>query len=265
MSVIVPVFNEEAEIPKIVPVIRQALEERGGEWEIIVVDNASTDATIERLSIHLEDPRIRLLRNEVNRGKGFSVRRGMLEAKGDLRLMCDADCAPSLTSLPAMEAATAEAEVVAGVRNAPDSQVVRHQPLYRRAVSLGFILLCRAVMSEPLRDVFCGFKLFTAAAAEEVFTRSRIEGWAFDAEALALARALGFRVRPCGIAWVNRPASRLSIPRVAVPVLRELIATRAHVRAEVPGARVARPARPMTASTPDQIATSAPDETGPRA
>jgi dolichyl-phosphate beta-glucosyltransferase len=265
MSVIVPAFNEEAEIPTIVPAIRQALEARGANWEIIVVDNASTDATVERMRVHLGDPRVRLLRNEVNRGKGYSVRRGMLEAQCDLRLMCDADCAPSLSSLPAMEAATKDAEVIAGVRNAPDSRVVRHQPLYRRTVSLGFILLCRAVMSEPLRDIFCGFKLFTAAAAEEVFTRSRIEGWAFDAEALALARALGFRVRPCGIAWVNRPASRLSIPRVVVPVLRELIATRARVRAEAPGARVGRAARQMTASAPEQMATRAADETGPRA
>ncbi|HEY6781596.1 MAG TPA: hypothetical protein VI296_00015, partial [Candidatus Dormibacteraeota bacterium] len=110
---------------------------------------------------------------------------------------------------------------------------VRHQPLYRRTVSLGFIILCRAVMSEPLRDVFCGFKLFTAEAALEVFTRSRIEGWAFDLEALALARALGFGVRPCGIAWVNRPDSRLSIPRVLVPALRELIACRRHIRGAV--------------------------------
>jgi dolichyl-phosphate beta-glucosyltransferase len=249
MSVIVPVFNEEAEIPTIVPAISQALEARGGDWELIVVDNASTDATVTRMQRFLEDSRIRLLSNEVNRGKGYSVRRGMLEARGDLRLMCDADCSASLASLPAMEAATADADVVAGVRNAPDSQVVRHQPLYRRTVSLGFILLCRAVMSEPLRDVFCGFKLFTAPAAHDVFTRSRIEGWVFDAEAMALARALGYRVRACGIAWVNRPASRLSIPRVVLPALRELVATRAYVRGQVRHAQGTGPATPSEPTT----------------
>src|SRR5258708_6402473 len=150
MSVIVPVFNEEAEIPTILPAIRDALEDRGGEWEIIVVDNASTDTTAECMQPFLEDPRVRLLCNEVNRGRGYWVRGGMLEAHGDLRRMCEADCAASLAPRPAMGAATADAEVVAGVRNAPDSRVVRHQPLYRRTVSLGFILLCRAVMSEPL-------------------------------------------------------------------------------------------------------------------
>ena len=163
-------------------------------------------------------------------GKGFSVRRGMLEANGDLRLMCDADCAPSLVSLPTMEAKLADCDVVAGARNAPSSEVGRQQPLRRRAASIGFILLCRAVMSEPLKDVFCGFKLFTAAAAQDVFSRAQIDGWAFDAEALAIARRLGYRIRPCGIAWVNRPGSRLSIPRVVVPVLGELVAARRHLK-----------------------------------
>jgi dolichyl-phosphate beta-glucosyltransferase len=265
LSVIIPVFNEEREIRTIVPAVRKVLESRGGDWEILVVDNASTDATASRMEPFRQDSRVRLLRNEVNRGKGYSVRRGMLDAVGELRLMCDADCASSLVSLPRMEALLSDADVVAGSRNAEGAQVARYQPLRRRAASIAFIFLCRLVMSEPLGDVFCGFKLFTAQAAEDVFARARIDGWAFDAEALALARALGYRVRDCGIAWVNRPASRLSIPRVVVPVLRELIATRAHVRAEVPGAREGRAARQMTASAPEQMATTAADETGPRA
>jgi dolichyl-phosphate beta-glucosyltransferase len=231
MTVVVPVYNEQEEIPTIVPAVRDALEARGGEWEILVVDNASEDETGSRLGPFLNDPRIRLLRNERNRGKGYSVRRGMLEATGELRLMCDADCTASLVSLPALEALIGEYDVVAGARNAADSHVERYQPVQRRAASLGFIFLCRRVMGEPLRDVFCGFKLFSAEAANEVFQRSTIDGWAFDAEALALARALGYRVAPCGIVWTNRPGSRLSIPRIMLPVLRELVATRKHVRA----------------------------------
>jgi dolichyl-phosphate beta-glucosyltransferase len=230
MSVVIPVYNEEQEIATIVPAVRGVLEMRGANWEILVVDNASEDATAERLAPFIADSRIRLLRNESNRGKGYSVRRGMIEASGELRLLCDADCTPSLASLPAMETLIGRCDVVAGARNAADSQVGRYQPIQRRAASLGFIFLCRRVMGEPLRDVFCGFKLFTAAAAQNVFSRTRIEGWAFDAEALALARALGYRVEPCGIVWTHRPGSRLSMTRIVVPVLRELIATRAHVR-----------------------------------
>jgi dolichyl-phosphate beta-glucosyltransferase len=248
MSVIIPVFNEAEEIGKIVPAVREMLVRRGGDWEILIVDNASTDDTAGRVAPLLGDPRIRLLRNERNRGKGYSVRRGMLEARGDLRLMCDADCVPSLESVPAMEALIGQCDVVAGARNAPDSVVARHQPLRRRVASLGFITLCRLVMSEPLRDVFCGFKLLTAEAAQDVFSRARVDGWAFDAEALALARAMGYRVRPCGITWVNRIGSRLSIPRVVIPVLRELIVTRGYVRDEAARADVRPSLRAATAA-----------------
>jgi dolichyl-phosphate beta-glucosyltransferase len=230
MSVVIPVYNEEDEIDTIVPAVQAALESRGGAWEILVVDNASEDATAARMAPFLADGRIRLLRNERNRGKGYSVRRGMLEASGELRLLCDADCTPSLVSLPGMEAMIGSCDIVAGARNAADSHVGRYQPVQRRAASLAFIFLCRRVMGEPLRDVFCGFKLFTAGAAQDVFSCTRIEGWAFDAEALALARALGYRVAPCGIVWAHRPGSRLSMRRIVIPVLRELVATRAHVR-----------------------------------
>jgi glycosyltransferase involved in cell wall biosynthesis len=229
ISAIVPVYNEELQIATIIPALNDAFEARGADWEIVVVDNASTDGTQAELAGFL-GPRVRVLRNEVNRGKGFSVRRGMLEATGELRLLCDADCTPSLRSLPELEALGEAFDVVAGARNDPDSQIARQQPVYRRAASLGFIFLCRRVMAEPLRDVFCGFKLFSGAAADEVFRRSQVDGWAFDVEALALARALGYAVAPCPIAWVHRPGSRLSIPRVVVPALSELIAARSSVR-----------------------------------
>jgi dolichyl-phosphate beta-glucosyltransferase len=245
MSVVIPVFNEEEEITTVVPAVVRALEARGADWEILVVDNASEDLTAERMAPFTGDSRIRLLRNESNRGKGYSVRRGMLEATGELRLLCDADCTLSLASLPAMEALIGECEIVAGARNAADSQVARYQPIQRRAASLAFIFLCRRVMGEPLRDVFCGFKLFTAAAAQDVFSRTRIEGWAFDAEALALARAMGYRVQACGIVWVHRPGSRLSMTRIVIPVLRELVAARAHLRTQS-----ASPA-PTAAAVPD--------------
>ena len=251
LSVVIPAYNESEEITTIVPAVREAAIARGGEWEIIVVDNASTDDTVARLEPFLSDARIQVLRNPRNRGKGYSVRRGMLEATGELRLMCDADCQPSLRSLPAMEAAIADADVVAGSRNASDSEVARYQPLRRRAASLGFILLCRLIMGEPLRDVFCGFKLFRGAAAEDIFARAEVEGWVFDAEVLALARARGYRVRPCGIAWSHRPGSRLSMRQIVIPALRELIHTRAHIRrdhrtgaagSELPRADSVRPA-----------------------
>jgi len=233
MSVVIPAYNEEMTVAGTVSAVRAWLEERGVTYEVVVVDNASTDRTVEVLEPLLDDPRVRMLRNEVNRGKGYSVRRGMLDCSGDLRLMCDADCLPSLVSLDDMVALTEGADVVIGSRNIDGSRVDRTQPLRRRIASWNFLNLCRLAMNEPSRDIFCGFKLWRSAAAEAAFSRQSIDGWAFDIEVLALARRLGYTVRETGIVWNDREGSRLSMTRVLIPVIRELMAARRNVRRAV--------------------------------
>jgi glycosyltransferase involved in cell wall biosynthesis len=230
LSIIVPVLNEEDEVQSVVAAARALLEERGGEWEIIVVDNASTDRTCERVQPYLDGRHVRLLRNDVNRGKGFSVRRGMLAATGDLRLMCDADCVPSLRSLPQLLGAADDADVVVGSRIAAGAHVAHQQPLRRRFVGMGFLVLTRLIIGRLTRDVYCGFKLWQADAAQAVFERVVVDGWVFDAEALAMANSLGYRVSEVGIDWINRPNSRLSIRSVLIPAIRELSTARQNVR-----------------------------------
>ncbi len=230
LSIIIPVLNEEVGISTMLKATITFLEERGPDWEVLIVDNASTDKTCERTEPFLEDERVRLLRNEANRGKGYSIRRGMLEATGDLRLMCDADCVTSLASLPHMERAMGAADVVVGSRVAKGAQVDRQQPPRRRLVGFGFLALTRLLLGPLARDVYCGFKLWRAEAADVVFERVHLNGWVFDAEALALARALGYRVEEVGIDWTDRPDSRLSIRNVLLPVVGELFAARRNVR-----------------------------------
>jgi glycosyltransferase involved in cell wall biosynthesis len=230
LSIVIPVLNEEDEIERILTGATSTLESRQGKWEIIVVDNASTDSTCALVEPFLKDSRIRLLRNEVNRGKGFSIRRGMLEADGDLRLMCDADCVTSLNSLPDLEQALEEVDVAVGSRLSSGANVSRQQPLRRRFVGFGFLALTRIVMGPLPRDVYCGFKLWRGEVAHTVFERVHLDGWAFDAEALALARRLGYSIREVGIEWTNREDSRLSIGNVLIPVTGELLAARRNVR-----------------------------------
>jgi dolichyl-phosphate beta-glucosyltransferase len=236
MSVVVPAYNEEAGIARVIEALHQRLGELGRPYEVIVVDNASEDGTLDVLRPLLDD-RVRVLENKVNRGKGFSVRRGMLDARGELRLMCDADCGPSLESLPDLIRAIEHADVVAGSRSAGGAQVDRQQPLRRRLVGWPFIALTRLIMREPTKDVYCGFKLWRDRAAEAVFTRQRLTGWVFDAEVLALARRLGFRVTEVGVAWADRRGSKLSIMKVLVPAVRELLDARRNVRAQAQAAR----------------------------
>lgn len=233
ISVVVPAFNEARGIVAAVRTASERLEGHGRAWELIVVDNGSADGTadlIEELSA--KEPRIRVVRNDRNRGKGYSMRRGMLAATHPLRLHCDADCVGSFTSLPRMVELIEQADVVVGSRLAPGASLGRRQPLPRRIVGRSFVELCRRALSEPTHDLFCGFKLWRADAAEAAYSRTRLDDWVFDAEVLAMARALGYRVSETGIAWSDREGSRLSMPRVLVPALRDLLAARRHVRRE---------------------------------
>jgi dolichyl-phosphate beta-glucosyltransferase len=232
LSVIVPAYNEEAAIARTIETLHARLGALGRAYEIVVVDNGSVDGTVAALEPLLDD-RVRVLCNGANRGKGFSVRRGMLDATGQLRLMCDADCGPSLASLPDMLRAIEHADVVAGSRSAAGAQVDRQQPLRRRLVGWPFIALTRTLMREPTKDVYCGFKLWRADAAQAVFSRQRLTGWVFDAEVLALARGLGYRVTEIGVEWADRRGSKLSIAQVLLPAVRELLAARRNVRAQL--------------------------------
>src|SRR5215210_7415473 len=239
MSVVVPAYNEELAIGVTLGALREWLEASGRPYEIVVVDNASQDGTAEVVRRFAQDGDVRLLVNDTNHGKGYSVRRGMLDTAGALRLMCDADCGPSLASLSRMVEAGREAHVVVGSRLAEGADVERDQPFRRRLVGWPFIALTRTLMREPTRDVYCGFKLWHAAAAEAVFPLQSLEGWTFDAEVLALARRLGFLVHEEGIVRADRDGSRLSIREVLLPVVRELLAARRNVRRQRPDAGTA--------------------------
>jgi dolichyl-phosphate beta-glucosyltransferase len=232
LSVVIPAYNEEGGIVGTVEQLRAWLEADGRTWEIVVVDNASTDSTAELVKPFTADERIRLLENEVNRGKGYSVKRGMLAASGELRLHCDADCAPSLESLPRMLELIDGADVVTGSRLASGARVAK-QPLSRRIVGRTFVQLCRLVLREPTQDLFCGFKLWRANAARESYGRIHLDGWVYDAELFAMARALGFEIRETGIVWIDREGSRLSMRALIFSAVRDLLAARRHVRRTV--------------------------------
>ena len=251
ISVVIPTYNEAPVIAATLAAVAERLAEEGRAWEIVVVDNASPDGTAAAVRA-LDVENVRVLENGTNRGKGYSVRRGMLDARGELRLLCDADCVPSLASLDRMLEAASSSDVVIGSRVAPGAEVVR-QPLHRRLAGASFLWLSRAAMREPARDVYCGFKLWKAPAAKAVYSRARLDGWVFDAETLALARRLDFRIREVGIVWVNRPGSRLSMPRMLLSAVPELLVARRSVRREPRPAETHGEAARASSGTDDPI------------
>jgi glycosyltransferase involved in cell wall biosynthesis len=231
ISVVIPTYNEAPVIAATVAAVAERLTEEGRQWEIVVVDNGSHDGTAAAVRA-LDIENVRVLENGANRGKGYSVRRGLLDARGELRLLCDADCVPSLKSLGDLLEAARSADVVIGSRLAVGAEVVK-QPLQRRLAGAMFLRLSKFIMREPARDIYCGFKLWNAQAAQAVYSRARLDGWVFDAESLALARRLGFTMAEVGIVWVNRPGSRMSMPQMLLHALPELLAARRSVRREL--------------------------------
>ena len=215
LSVVIPAWNEEARLPATLVRITGYLAPRGQAFEVLVVDDGSTDAT-SGVVASLGSPAVRLLRSERNRGKGHAVREGMLAARGARRLMTDADLSTPIEDLPRLEQALADgAGVAIGSRALPGSHVLVRQGAFREGMGRLFNLAVRALLLPDLKDTQCGFKLFTAQAAHDAFEATRLEGFCFDVEALVAARAAGHRIVEVPVTWSNDAATRVGLRKGA--------------------------------------------------
>ena len=233
VSIIVPAYNEEQRIAPTLEALARFLDGSGLDHEILVVDDGSTDGTValvERLAA--AEPALRCIPTRPNRGKGHAVRTGMLAARGRVRVMVDADGSIPAEDLPAVLAPllAGEVDIAIGSRYAPGARVAVRQPLWRRAWSRLVNQLVQRTLVPGVRDTQCGFKAFSAAAAVEIFRRARIDGWAFDLEALALADRLGLTVREVAISWADDARSRVNPVRDLTRVVREWLTIRDNLR-----------------------------------
>lgn len=212
LSVVIPAYNEARRLPASLRRVLEYLERGHGQpFEIIVVDDGSDDDTAACVRA-LGHPAVTLVSNERNRGKGYSVRRGMLLASGERLLMTDADLSTPIEELPRLVAALAAgADVAIGSRAANGADIVVHQPWYREVVGRLFNLTVRSLTVRGIRDTQCGFKLFSGRAAHEVFGRLRLDGFSFDVEALFVAQRCGYRLVEIPVRWSNDAASRVTM------------------------------------------------------
>ena len=224
LSVVIPAFNEAQRLPPTLEKIQRHLAGRPGGSEILVVDDGSADATAEVAA----RAGATVLRNEGNRGKGYSVRRGMLHARGARRLMTDADLSTPIEELERLMACMDEGyDVVIASRAMAGSRVEVRQPWYRENLGRAFNLVVRALVLPGLQDTQCGFKLFTAAAARDAFAASRLDGFSFDVEALVAARRRGYRIAELPVTWRNDEATRVGMVRGGLAFL-DLLRIRVH-------------------------------------
>jgi len=206
--VVIPAFNEAGRLPRTLGRLADYLRAFGRAHEVLVVDDGSSDATAEKARA----AGATVLRDEKNRGKGHAVRRGMLEARGQRRLMTDADLSTPIEELERfLEMMDRGFDVVIGSRALPGANIEVHQPWFRENMGRLYNLFVRALAVPGLRDTQCGFKLWSAAAARDAFAPARLDGFSFDVEALYLARKRGYRIAEVPVTWRNDAATRVGL------------------------------------------------------
>ena len=249
LSVVIPAYNEEHRIKPTLVAIDFFLARSSLRYEIIVVDDGSSDGTMALVTRLFERmPALRCIANWPNRGKGHAVRTGMLAASGKVRLMCDADGSIPVHQLPILieRIRQGEVDIAIASRYVEGASADRKQPIYRRLWSRLSNRVVQRALVGGIRDTQCGFKAFTAQAATALFGVARIDGWAFDLEILALARRMRFAVAEVGVHWRDDPRSRINPVRDAWKVLGELMLIRGNLRRNVYGDLRARRALPIS-------------------
>ena len=209
LSVIIPTFNEEANIRRTGDAVLAWLRASKSEWELLLVDDGSADATlaIER-ELAAAEPRIRVLPCSPNRGKGHVVREGMLAATGDIRLFLDADCSTPIEELskllPHLDLGF---DLAIGTRRTPDALVQGKPPAHRHILGEAYVKLASWLLGTHVTDFNCGFKAFRAEPAERLFRLARRNDWSFDAEVIALAERLGYHIKEVPVRWAHVQAT----------------------------------------------------------
>jgi glycosyltransferase involved in cell wall biosynthesis len=210
ISIIIPAYNEEKRLPATLSKVKAYLAQTSWDFaEIVVVDDGSRDGTVGLAS----QAGARVLRNPGNRGKGYSVRHGMLKAQGDWMLFSDADLSTPIEELETLWCAVERAQAQAAIasRDLDRSLIGVRQPLFRELGGRFFNLVIRLVTGLPFHDTQCGFKLFQAAAAREIFQRQQVERFGFDVEILFIAQRLGYRTLEVPVRWNDVAGTKVSM------------------------------------------------------
>jgi glycosyltransferase involved in cell wall biosynthesis len=227
-SIVIPAYNEGARISNALEAVTGCIRKRGWSAEVIVVDDGSRDQTPALVrAFAAKTPEVRLLQNPGNRGKGYSVRHGILQALGEVVLFTDADLSAPIEEAEGLFVAIAGgADIAIGSRWLERTRQTIRQPLYRQFFGRCFNTVTRAVMGLPYADTQCGFKAFTHAAAQTVFQLQTIERWGFDPEILFIALKRGYRIAEVPVSWAHDERTRMSYLKDGMRMLQDIAIVR---------------------------------------
>jgi dolichyl-phosphate beta-glucosyltransferase len=211
-SVVIPAYNEGNRLGATLEKVLSYIAQHARDAEVIVVNDGSRDNTADLVrSVAEKNPSVRLVENPGNRGKGYSVRNGMLSARGQVILFSDADLSSPIEEVPKLLQALADgADIAIGSRWLRSDLQTQRQPLHRQVFGRIFNLLLRITLGLRFQDTQCGFKAFRRRAAQTIFPLQKIERWGFDPEILFLARKFGFNVTEVPVAWGHSGDTRIN-------------------------------------------------------
>lgn len=227
LSIIIPSFNEELRLPATLQSIATYIRSKRPNTEVIVVDDGSVDRTAAVAESWRDRiPQLRVLSNGRNRGKGFSVRHGSLEAKGDIVLFTDADLSSPIEEGEKLLAALQDHDVAIGSRAVDRSLIEVHESVFREFAGIIFNRLVRIILWLPFIDTQCGFKAFKREHCRIIFEQQTIERFGFDPELLYLARHHGLSIQEVPVRWAHSPATKVSMLRDSVQMFLDVFVIR---------------------------------------
>lgn len=227
-SIVIPAYNEGHRLAPTLATVLAYVRQQGWDAEVIVVNDGSTDNTAQIVrEFAAQDHHLRLVENPGNRGKGYAVRNGMLNARGEIIVFSDADLSSPIEEMPKLlQAVAAGADIAAGSRWLRPELQIHRQSLHRQLFGRIFNGLNRIILGLRFKDTQCGFKAFTRRAAQKILPLQRIERWGFDPEILFLARKFGFRVDEVAVRWGHVGGTRINPLLDGARMLQEMVRIR---------------------------------------
>lgn len=221
LSFVIPVYNEEDRIVESLEKVWDYLSSQKYNFEIVVVDDGSTDNTLKKLEEYKD--KIKVISYNPNRGKGAAVRTGMLQAKGKYRIFSDADLSTPIYEIEKLlEKLKSGADICIGSRAIDPTLIKKHQPFYREFMGKTFNKFVQLIVFRGIEDTQCGFKGFTDKAAELVFSKAKIDGFSFDVEILYLASKAGLKIEQVPVEWYNDSRTKVNPLRDSINMFIEL-------------------------------------------